>query len=88
MPLHELQLFFLMALIPTLLGHTMQNWALGFLPAYVVSVSLLAEPVGSSFLAWIFFEENPGFGVLIGGSIVLIGVYLVASSEENDIAKP
>ena len=88
MPLHELQLFFLMALIPTLLGHTMQNWALGFLPAYVVSVSLLAEPVGSSFLAWIFFEENPGFGVLMGGSIVLIGVYLVASSEENDIAKP
>ena len=56
LPLVELQLFLLMALIPTLLGHTMQNWALGFLPAYIVSISLLAEPVGSGLLAWIIFE--------------------------------
>ena len=42
MPNSELQLFFLMALVPTLLGHTMQNWALAFLPAYVISITLLA----------------------------------------------
>ena len=41
----EFQLFFVMALVPTLLGHTMQNWALAFLPAYVISITLLAEPV-------------------------------------------
>ena len=79
----EFQLFFIMALVPTLLGHTMQNWALAFLPAYVVSITLLAEPIGSGILAWHFFNEVPSQGVLIGGFIVLIGVYIVASSNQN-----
>ena len=81
LPIEEFQLFILMALIPTLLGHTMQNWALGFLPAYVVSISLLSEPVGSGILGWIIFSEVPSLGVFIGGIIVLIGVYVVTTAE-------
>ena len=73
-----------MALIPTLLGHTMQNWALGFLPAYIVSISLLAEPVGSGLLAWIIFEEIPNaIGVILGGVIVIYGLYVVTSAEQE-----
>ena len=83
MPNSELQLFFLMALVPTLLGHTMQNWALAFLPAYVISITLLAEPIGSGLLAWYIFSEVPSLGVLLGGLIVLIGVYSVALSEKE-----
>ncbi len=79
----EFQLFFVMALVPTLLGHTMQNWALAFLPAYVISITLLAEPVGSGLLAWHLFDEVPSLGVLIGGLIVLFGVCVVALSEED-----
>lgn len=82
LPIEEIQLFVLMALIPTLLGHTMQNWALGFLPAYVVSISLLSEPVGSGILAWIIFSEIPSIGVFIGGLVVLIGVYVVTTAEK------
>ena len=82
-PNSDFQLFFLMALVPTLLGHTMQNWALAFLPAYVVSITLLTEPVGSGILAWYFFEEVPSLGVFIGGLIVLFGVYVVALSEKE-----
>ena len=78
----EIQLFILMALIPSLLGHTMQNWALGFLPAYVVSISLLSEPIGSGILAWIIFSEMPSIGVFIGGLVVLIGVYVVTTAEK------
>ena len=81
LPMDEIQLFILMALIPTLLGHTMQNWALGFLPAYVVSISLLSEPVGSGILGWIIFSEMPSLGVFIGGLVVLIGVYVVTTAE-------
>ena len=77
----EFQLFFVMALALTLLGHTMQNWALAFLPAYIISITLLAEPIGSGLLAWYFFNEVPSFGVILGGLIVLIGVYNVAVSE-------
>ena len=82
LPMDEIQLFILMALIPTLLGHTMQNWALGFLPAYVVSISLLSEPVGSGILGWVIFSEIPSLGVFIGGLIVLIGVYVVTTAEK------
>ena len=82
LPVAEIQLFILMALIPTLLGHTMQNWALGYLPAYVVSISLLAEPVGSGILAWLVLDELPSLGVFAGGIIVLIGLYVVASAEK------
>ncbi len=84
LPISEIQLFLLMALIPTLLGHTMQNWALGYLPAYVVSISLLAEPIGSGLLAWLFFQEIPSFGVILGGLIVIIGLYVVILAEESD----
>jgi drug/metabolite transporter (DMT)-like permease len=82
LPATEIQLFILMALIPTLLGHTMQNWALGYLPAYVVSISLLAEPVGSGILAWLVLNELPSHGVFVGGITVLIGLYVVASAEK------
>ena len=82
LPVVEIQLFILMALIPTLLGHTMQNWALGYLPAYIVSISLLSEPVGSGILGWLFFAELPSLGVFIGGIIVLLGVYVVTSAEK------
>jgi drug/metabolite transporter (DMT)-like permease len=85
-PNSDFQLFFLMALVPTLLGHTMQNWALAFLPAYVVSITLLTEPVGSGILAWYFFEEVPSIGVFIGGLVVLFGVYIVAlSGKESNL---
>ena len=42
MPNSELQLFFLMALVPTLLGHTMKNWDLAFLTAYVIYITLMS----------------------------------------------
>ena len=84
LPMSEIQLFLLMALIPTLLGHTMQNWALGYLPAYIVSISLLAEPIGSCLLALLFFQEIPSFGVILGGLIVIVGLYVVILAEETD----
>jgi len=86
-PPRELLLFALMALVPTLLGHTLHNWALGYLPAYAVSVTLLAEPVGSGLLAWLIFNDWPGLAVIIGGAMVLAGIWHavkpVASADEN-----
>jgi drug/metabolite transporter (DMT)-like permease len=61
----------------------MQNWALAFLPAYVISITLLVEPIGSGLLAWLIFDEIPSLGVLFGGIIVLYGVYVVALSEQT-----
>jgi drug/metabolite transporter (DMT)-like permease len=65
-----------MALIPGILGHTVYNWTLGYVNASVVSVSLLGEPIGSSILAVILLSELPTEYTIIGGAIVLIGIYL------------
>lgn len=73
-----LALFLLMALGPQLLGHSSFNWALAFLPASYVAVTLVSEPIGSSLLAYLFFQEKPGTGVWIGGSLIILGL-LVAS---------
>jgi drug/metabolite transporter (DMT)-like permease len=65
---------FLLALIPQIFGHTALNWALGLMPAALVSIALLGEPVGSSALAWLFLKEIPSWVEIIGGGLILLGI--------------
>jgi drug/metabolite transporter (DMT)-like permease len=76
LPLAEYELFILMAIIPTILGHTFYNYALKFVKAQLVSVSLLGEPIGSSILAYILLSEAAPRFTIIGGALVLPGIYL------------
>ncbi|UCE74797.1 MAG: DMT family transporter [Methanomassiliicoccales archaeon] len=76
LPLEEYELFILMALIPTILGHTLYNYALKYVKAQIISVSLLGEPIGSTILAWILLEEVPPQFTIIGGCLILPGIYL------------
>ena len=69
---------FLLALFPQLIGHSTYNWALRFLPASIVAITTLAEPVGSAVLAYFILSETPTTGVLLGGLLILIGIYLAA----------
>ncbi len=64
----------LLALGPQLLGHTSLNWALKFLPAAMVALVTLGEPVLSSLWAFLIFGE--GIRVLqgIGIGLVLFGI--------------
>src|SRR6185437_1998271 len=50
-PPRELAIFAALAIGPMLFGHTGLNWALRYLPAYVVNLTLLGEPVGATVLA-------------------------------------
>lgn len=75
-PRNDWVLFILMALIPGILGHTVYNWTLRYVKASVVSVSLLGEPIGSSILAVFLLSEVPTIYIVIGGAIVLAGIYL------------
>lgn len=75
-PMKEIILFILIALIPMILGHTLYNWALKYIKAVIVSVSLLGEPIGATILAFIFLGEVPNSMTIIGGSVTLIGIYL------------
>jgi len=68
----------LLALVPQLLGHTSFNWALRYLPASLVAVALLGEPVGSSALAFVLLDELPGPVTLGGAALILAGIGVVA----------
>lgn len=71
-------LFMALAAGPGLLGHTLINWTLKYLESSVVSVSLLAEPIGATLLALVFLVEFPSPATIVGGVIVLGGIYLTA----------
>jgi drug/metabolite transporter (DMT)-like permease len=75
-PPREIAIFAALALGPMLLGHTGMNWALKFLPAYVVNLTVLGEPVGATLLGAILpgIRQIPPVETLIGGAIVLSGV--------------
>ena len=77
----------LLALVPQLIGHSLINWALGVHPAARVSIALLGEPVGASLLAWIFLREIPNGMEVIGGSLILIGIYLALISDSGETTK-
>jgi drug/metabolite transporter (DMT)-like permease len=70
--------FILLALIPQLLAHSSYNWVLRYLPAAVVSLTLLGEPIGSTLLAYFLLNEVPTMLRLIGAAGILAGIAIVA----------
>ena len=73
----------MLAVVPQLLGHSTFNWALGYLPAAFVSVTLLGEPVGSTILAMIFLGEAPGMLKIFGAILILAGI-ATASIQQKE----
>jgi drug/metabolite transporter (DMT)-like permease len=74
-------MFLLLALVPQLIGHSSLNWAVRYVPAHVVTVALLGEPILSATLAIPILGEQPGLLRVIGGAVTLAGVYLVMREE-------
>ncbi len=70
-----------LALVPQLIGHSSFNWALRFLPATFVAVTVLGEPVGSSMLAWIILQEPPTGLEGLGGGLILTGIFVVSRAR-------
>ena len=70
----------LLGLVPQLIGHSTFNWALGYLSAAFVSITLLGEPIGSTILAMLLLDEIPSVLKIIGGALILTGIYLSARS--------
>ncbi|MDD1767315.1 MAG: DMT family transporter, partial [Methanomassiliicoccales archaeon] len=77
-PVEEFALFAALAVVSTIFGHTLFNWSLKYLPAYVISVSLLGEPVGATILAAVLLSEMPSSIILVGGVMVLAGIVITA----------
>jgi drug/metabolite transporter (DMT)-like permease len=85
LPLREYKLFILMAIVPTILGHTFYNYALKFVKAQIISVSLLGEPIGSSILAYVLLQEPAPQLTIIGGCLILPGIYLAYIGRKREM---
>ncbi|MEO7104150.1 MAG: DMT family transporter [Gemmatimonadaceae bacterium] len=87
-PSRDVWIFVALAIGPMLLGHTGMNWALEHLPAYVVNLTMLGEPVGATLLAIVLpgIHEVPKWSTLVGGAIILAG-FLVTVWNREDVTK-
>src|SRR3954468_15113147 len=81
-PPREIGIFAGLAIGPMLLGHTGMNWALKYLPAYVVNLTVLGEPIGATLLGALIpsIRQIPPIDTLIGGVVVLTGVVIASRS--------
>ncbi len=64
-------------------GHAVFNWALGYLSASFVSIALLGEPIGASVIAFFILNETPSILEVVGGGLILIGIYLASERKLN-----
>ncbi|MFL5487982.1 MAG: DMT family transporter [Gemmatimonadaceae bacterium] len=81
----EIAIFAGLAIGPMLFGHTGMNWALKFLPAYVVNLTVLGEPIGATLLGAFLpsIRQIPTVFTLIGGAVVLGGVLVAAGGAKQ-----
>lgn len=71
-----------LGIVPQLIGHTSFNWALGYVNATIVSVSMLGEPIGTTILSFLILKEVPTVMEIIGGVFILVGIYITSIKEK------
>ncbi len=87
-PPSTILMFFLIAFVPQFIGHSIFNWSLKFLPASVVSLLILGEPIGASLLAYFLFKEiihlKQAVSLVIIGTGILLGSLSMTMSQSID----
>ena len=73
----------LLAIFSTILGHSIFSWCLKFFSPSFVSASKLCEPVVAAVMATFLFGEMPVPLQLLGGSLILGGVYWYSRIERK-----
>jgi drug/metabolite transporter (DMT)-like permease len=83
--INDYAIILLMAIVSGIFGHTLYNWSLGYIRASVMSVALLGEPIGASLLAYVipWIHQEPSVYTLVGGGIILVGIYLTARTMKD-----
>ncbi|HET7629646.1 MAG TPA: DMT family transporter [Bacillales bacterium] len=82
-PTEDWLIFLALALFPTLMGHTIFNGILKWVSTSVVSTSILGEPVGATILAYFILGEEIRSFQWLGGSIILLGIYVFLKNSPN-----
>jgi len=80
--------FLATALVSQTIGYLSITYALGHLPAHIVSPTLIIQPILTTLLAIPLLKEIPTFWQGIGGLIALAGIYLVNQFHHQSSAEP
>jgi len=75
--------FFASAIISQLIGYMALAYALGHLPASIVAPTMVLQPVVTAILAIPLLGEIPTIWQGIGGTIALVGIYVVNRSHQK-----
>jgi drug/metabolite transporter (DMT)-like permease len=78
-------IFLLLAIVPTILGHSLYNWLLKYVPAHKVATTILGEPIGATILAIFFFNQIPGWWTISGGILILSGIFVVLGKKSEPL---
>lgn len=74
--------FFATAVISQMIGYLAISYALGHLPASVVSPTLVGQPILTTLLAIPLLGEVPTLTQWMGGALALAGIYIVNQSHQ------
>jgi drug/metabolite transporter (DMT)-like permease len=74
-------IFFVTAIVSQMVGYLAVSYALGHLPASIVSPTLIGQPILTAILAIPMLGEIPSAVQWIGGAIALAGIYIVNQSH-------
>jgi drug/metabolite transporter (DMT)-like permease len=80
-PSHSWLVFLATAIVSQIIGYMSISYALGHLPASIVSPSLIGQPIVTTILAIPLLGEMPGTVQIVGGAIALAGIYFVNQSH-------
>ena len=75
--------FLATAIVSQLIGYVSLAYALGHLPASVVSPTMILQPIVTTLLAIPLLGEVPTIWQGIGGAIALVGIYIVNQSHQR-----
>lgn len=73
----------LAAVVPQLIGHSILTWALKYTTPTNVGIATVGEPVGATFLAWVWLGEIVGWITAAGCALVLVGVILAITQRSE-----
>ena len=76
-------IFFVTAIVSQMIGYLAITYALGHLPASVVSPTLIGQPILTAMLAIPMLGEIPNSTQWIGGVIALAGICIVNQSHNQ-----
>ncbi len=78
--------FWMMALVPSLVGHTCFNWAVRHLRVYHVNLAAFGEPILAVFYSFLLFDERIASSFWIGSGLVFLGIVMALPRRSGPVS--